>query len=83
MEKLKENQIKKLQDLISNVNQFQLQVGQLETQKHILLHQASEKQRELSEFQKELEDEYGKVSVNIETGEYSKIDDSDGINKED
>ncbi len=82
MEKIKDEQLKELQELIGKINQGQIQIGQLETQKHSLLHQLSEIQQELQKFQETLEKEYGKVSINIQDGSYEAIKE-DEPNKED
>ncbi|MEN8835672.1 MAG: hypothetical protein ABF265_06580 [Polaribacter sp.] len=82
MEKIKDEQLKELQELIGKINQGQIQIGQLETQKHTLLHQLSEIQQELQKFQETLEKEYGKVSINIQDGSYEAIKE-DEPNKED
>ena len=81
MEKIKDEQLKELQGLIENINQSQIQIGQLETQKHLLLHQLSEIQQELQKFQKSLEKEYGKISINMQDGSYESIKE-DELNKE-
>ena len=82
MKKIKDEQLKELQDLVGKINQGQIQIGQLETQKHILLHQLSEVQQELQKFQESLEKEYGKISINIQDGSYEAIKE-DEPNKED
>jgi hypothetical protein len=82
MEKIKDEQLKELQELIDKINQRQIQIGQLETQKHTMLHQLSEIQQELQKFQETLEKEYGKVSINIQDGSYEAIKE-DESNKED
>ena len=82
MEKIKDEQLKELQELIGKINQGQIQIGQLETQKHALLHQLSEIQQELQKFQETLEKEYGKVSINIQDGSYEALQE-DEPNKED
>jgi TolA-binding protein len=81
--KLTEEQLQKLQGFVSALNQAQMQLGQLEVEKHNLLHQTGEIQGQLQTFQKELEEEYGKVSVNIQDGTYVAIPEEDESNKED
>ena len=68
MEKISEEQLKELQGHVNKINQAQLQLGGLESQKHSLLHAIANMQNELSEFQNKLEEEYGKVSINIQDG---------------
>ena len=82
MEKIKEEQLKELQGLINNINQGQIQIGQLETQKHTVLHQLAEIQQKLQKLQEKLEEEYGKISINIQDGSYKAIQE-DEPNKED
>jgi len=73
-EKITEEQLKSIQDLVGQINNGQLQIGQLETQKHALLHQIAEVQKMLKENQDELEKEYGKVNVNIQDGTITPIE---------
>ena len=68
MTKIKEDQLQKLQGFVGTINNLQTQLGGLEIQKHQALHQISDVQAQLNEFQAELEKEYGKVSVNLQDG---------------
>jgi len=77
MSKITDEQLKQLQEQVNTINQNQLQIGGLETQKHTLIHNAVELQNQLKSFQDELEKEYGKVSINISTGEYEDIKEQD------
>ena len=72
-EKITEEQLKSIQGLVGQINNGQLQIGQLETQKHALLHQIAEVQKMLKDNQDELEKEYGKVNVNIQDGTITPI----------
>ena len=83
MSKIKDEQLEKLQGLIKELNQIQSQLGSIELQKHSLLHQSSDLQNGLNEFQKELEKEYGKVSINVTDGTYEEITEEDEANKKD
>ena len=81
--KITEEQLQKLQKFVQTLNQAQMQLGQLDVQKHSLLHQTVEIQGQLQTFQKELEEEYGKVSVNIQDGTYVAIPEEDESDKKD
>jgi len=83
MSKIKDEQLEKLQALVTGINQGQLELGRLETQKHILLHQVKEVQDELAKFQGELKEEYGDISVNVQDGTYEEISSEDASNKKD
>ena len=85
VEKISEEHLTELQDHVNKINQAQLQLGGLESQKHNLLHGISNMQKELSEFQNKLEEEYGKVSINIQDGSIAPLPEEnveDEANKE-
>ena len=63
--KITEEQLKQLQGFVQTLNQAQMQLGQLETEKHGLLHKTAEIQSQLQTFQKELEEEYGLSLIHI------------------
>ena len=73
MAKITDEQLKQLQEQVNTINQNQLQIGNLEIQKHSLIHNGVELQNQLKGIQDELEKEYGKVTINISTGEYEDI----------
>ena len=71
--KITEKQLEKLRGFVTAINQGQAQLGGIEIQKHQLLHQVAQVQSELQGFQKDLEDEYGKISINIQDGSYEEV----------
>jgi hypothetical protein len=71
--KIKEEQLQDLQAKVGTMQQIQGQIGVLEGQKHLLLHQLAGAQDELQKLQTALEQEYGKVSINIQDGSYTTI----------
>ena len=73
MPNITEEQLKSLQEKVGMINQAQTQLGGLEVQKHQLLHQVGAIQGELQTLQGELEQEYGKISINIQDGSYEPI----------
>ena len=73
VKKISEEQLKELQGHVNKINQAQLQLGGLESQKHSLLHAVVNMQTELTEFQNKLEEEYGKVSINIQDGSIAPL----------
>ena len=70
-----EEQLKAIQSLVSPINQAQMELGRMETQKHMILHEITKLQDSLREEQTSLEKEYGKVNINIQTGEISYPED--------
>ena len=64
-----DEQLKAIQDIISPINNMRIELGRIESRKHMMLHQVSQLQESLQEEQVALEKEYGKVNINIQTGE--------------
>ena len=83
VEKISEEHLKELQGHVNKINQAQLQLGGLESQKHSLLHAVVNMQTELTEFQNKLEEEYGKVSINIQDGSIAPLPEENVENESD
>ena len=75
--KIKDEQLQELQGHVNKINQAQLQLGQLESQKYGLVGVIPQLQKDLKEFQDKLEEEYGKVSINIQDGTIQEIPEAD------
>lgn len=71
--KITEEELKGLQEKIGSIQNLQSQIGQVEGQKHLLLHQLVGAQDALQKDQVALEDKYGKVTINIQDGTYEEI----------
>ena len=66
---ISEEQLKAIQEIISPINNIQMELGRIASRKHILCHNIVDLQDKLQVVQKELEDQYGTVNINIQTGE--------------
>ena len=73
--KIKEEQLTKLQGLVNQINQLQMELGQVESRKYDIIGSIPMVRKELNEFQNELEEEYGKVSINIQDGTIKDVED--------
>lgn len=71
--KIKEEQLKKIQEQQAAVTKILNEVGYLEANKHGLLHELAGVNEGIEEFKKELEEEYGAVNINLEDGTYTEI----------
>jgi hypothetical protein len=71
--KIKEDQLKKIQEQQAAVTKILNEVGYLEANKHGLLHELAGVNEGIEEFKKELEEEYGAVNINLEDGTYTEI----------
>ncbi len=67
-EKITDEQLKKVQQIISTSNQIKLDLGNIEARKHVLLHELDGINKIMSDVNKELEEEYGKMDIDINTG---------------
>ena len=74
-EKQLEEIVKNQQELSSILNN----IGSLETQKHALLHKVADVNEDLEKQKQELEKEYGKISIDLKTGEYTIIDEEEKL----
>lgn len=72
--KIKEEQLKTIREQQKNLTGILNNIGYLEAQKHGVLHQFGETNKEIESFKHELEKEYGAVNINLETGEYTVIE---------
>ena len=73
MAKITKKQLKEIVKTNKELEDTVLEIGILETKKHSLLHKVAEVNKVLEEQKVELEKEYGKISINLETGEYTEI----------
>ena len=73
MSKITEEQLKQLQEQEGKKNAIKHDIGLLETQKHTLLHAFANVQEEQDKLKTQLEDEYGKINVNLQDGSYEII----------
>jgi len=77
MAKAKKLTKKELENIVAKLqlkNNQLLKIGALEADKAASLKALEEINAQVAETQKQLEDKYGSVNVNLETGEISSID---------
>lgn len=71
--KLTEEELKAIQTAVSNVNQAKTILGDVQTQAYLAQVQVLEMDKTLQEEQKKLEEKYGSISIDINTGEYEEV----------
>ena len=67
-EKITDEQLKEVQELINNINRSQMELGQIETKKHAMLHHISALQEAVGGMRDTFEKDYGTADVNIQDG---------------
>ena len=83
VKKITDEELKSVQDKVNAINQAQMQIGGLEVQKNVALETLKTLQMDLQVIQKELEEKYGKVSVNLTNGTITEIPEEDESDKKD
>ena len=73
MSQITKEQLEKLRESQKKYAAIKHDIGQLEVQKHGLLHLWAGVQEEDNKFKQELEEEYGKININLEDGSYEEI----------
>jgi uncharacterized membrane protein len=73
MAKIKQEELEKVTSIKNELDGLVSKIGVLETQKHAMLHKVAEVNEELDKEKKSLEAAYGKISIDLETGEYTEI----------
>ena len=67
-EKITDEQLKKVQDTVNNLNRSQLEIGAMEVKKHEMMHRIASLREGLTVLQTEFEKEYGTFDINIQDG---------------
>ena len=68
-EKITDQELQEVQQVISMTNQVKMEIGNAEARKHALLHELDGVNQKLQGIQKSLEEAYGKIDLDINTGE--------------
>ena len=82
-EKITDEQLKKVQNSVNNMNRAQLDVGSMEVRKHEIMHQIAGMRDELKVIQSEFEKEYGTFDINIQDGTINYPKENGEADKED
>ena len=77
--KITEDQLTKIQEQQTELNNVIREIGLLETQKHALSHQIANINNEIETFKKELEEQYGAINISIEDGTYTEIEQKEEV----
>ena len=82
-EKITNDQLRRVQDTVNNMNRTQLEIGSMELKKHELMHGIAGLREELTTLQKDFEKEYGTYDININDGTINYPKENGEVNKED
>ena len=82
-EKITDEQLKKVQDTVNNINRAQLEIGSVELKKHEMMHNIAGLRDELTVLQTEFQKDYGTFDINIQDGVINYPKENGEVNKED
>ena len=68
VDKISDEHLKQLQEIVNVINNVQFSIGKLEGQKHNLLHELGLTQKKIIDFQDKLQKEYGSYDISIADG---------------
>ena len=77
-----DEELKNLQNIVNSLNRVQMEIGNIESRKHGLLHQITAMQSQMQTMQKTFEELYGKVDINITDGTISYPEDEQADKKD-
>ena len=81
--KIKEEELKLIQEQQKKLNELVNNIGLLESQKHGILHEIAGVNKEVEDYKEILEAEYGAINIDLEDGTYTEIKEDVEGNKED
>ncbi len=70
-------ELKQVKDQQTELGQVVNQIGQLEASKHALLHKIAGINENIEDTKKQLEEKYGSINIDLETGTYTEIEKED------
>mgnify|MGYP003129012387 CR=1 FL=1 len=82
-EKITKEQLEEVQKLINDINRSQMELGQMETKKHAILHHVSMLQEGVGKLRETFEKDYGTSDINIQDGIINYTKENGEVNKED
>tara|TARA_R110000824_G_scaffold176721_1_gene355868 strand:+ start:199 stop:477 length:279 start_codon:yes stop_codon:yes gene_type:complete len=74
-EKISDEQLKDLQQVVTAINKLQFDIGTMEAQKHEALHALFQGRDKLNNVQTEMKEQYGTNDINIQDGTINYKDD--------
>ena len=75
--KVTAKELKTIKDQQAELGQVLNQIGQLEANKHALLHKIAGVNESIEDTKKQLEEKYGSINIDLETGTYTEIESED------
>ena len=81
--KIKKEQLEELQKISSFISEIQNEIAKNTINNHKLAHVYSQQEVKLNELKLNLQEEYGKITVDVQTGDIEKLKEDEQTNKKD
>ena len=82
-EKITDEQLKRVQETVNNINRGNLEIGSMEVKKHEIMHGIAGLRDQLKVLQDEFQKEYGTFDVDIQNGTINYTEENGKANKKD
>ena len=79
---ISEDQLKEIQTMVQQMNNAQMEIGRIETRKHIINHEFTLMEGNMRKKQTELQEQYGEVNINIQDGTITYPEDEQADKKD-
>lgn len=80
---ISQSELESLQKHVAEANKVQMQIGGVEAHKFELVKSLQKVSLDLARVQKELEEKYGNVNIDLQTGEITSNEEAGAANKKD
>jgi len=74
MNKIKEEELELIKEQQNALRELTHNIGVLVTQKHAMLHEVAEVNKQIEDYKQILESDYGQVNINLLDGSYTPIE---------
>ena len=74
---ISKEQLEKVQKLQGDLQRYCAHIGGLEVEKAKAIYQINMLEKDMEDFKKSIEDEYGPININLTDGTYDKVESAD------
>jgi hypothetical protein len=74
MNKIKEEELELIKEQQKSLRELTQNIGLIVTQKHAMLHEVAEVNKQIEDYKQILESDYGQVNINLIDGSYTPIE---------
>ena len=74
MNKIKEEELELIKEQQKSLRELTQNIGLIVTQKHAMLHEVAEVNKQIEDYKQLLESDYGQININLLDGSYTSIE---------